>query len=105
MQAARVTEPVIKPVSYLDPTGHVYTVDRQLSNRLADIRGTVAGLLDNGNDTSRCFFDRLAEVLQTEYGVERVILQTKVTSTKPVDPERLSELAQEADFLVAGVAL
>jgi hypothetical protein len=37
--------------------------------------------------------------------VERVILQTKLTSTKPADPEILSEMAQEADFLVAGVAL
>jgi hypothetical protein len=105
MQAPVSAEPGLKQVSYLDPTGHVYTVARQLSNRLADIQGTVAALLDNGNDTSRFFFDRLAEVLQAEYGVDRVILQTKFTSTKPADPERLSELAQEADFLVAGVAL
>ena len=105
MQAPVASEPRIQQVSYLDPTGHVYTVDRQLSNRLADVRGTVAALLDNGNDTSRFFFDRLAEVLQTEYGVERVILQTKFTSTKPADPELLSDMAQDADFLVAGVAL
>ena len=105
MQAPVAAEPGIKPVSYLDPTGHVHTVDRHLSNRLVEIRGTVAALLDNGNDTSRFFFDCLAEVLQNEYGVKRVILQTKLTSTKPADPEILSEMAQEADFLVAGVAL
>ena len=43
---AGVTEPEVKSVSYLDPRGHVHTVDRQLSGRLGDVRGAVAALLD-----------------------------------------------------------
>ena len=67
--------------------------------------GTVAALLDNGNDTSRFFFDSLAEVLKNDYGVRRVLLTTKFTSTKPAEKELIQQMAAEADFLVAGVAL
>jgi len=104
-RAAGVTEPQVKSVSYLDPRGHVYTVDRHMSGRLGDVRGAVAALLDNGNDTSRFFFDSLAEVLKNDYGVRQVILTTKFTSTKPAGQELIQHMAEEADFLVAGVAL
>ena len=104
-RAAGVTEPEVKRVAYLDPRGHVHTVDRQMSGRLGDVRGAVAALLDNGNDTSRFFFDSLAEVLKNDYGVRKVLLTTKFTSTKPAEKELIQHMAAEADFLVAGVAL
>ena len=103
--AAGVTAPEVKRVSYLDPRGHVHTVDRQMSSRLGEVRGAVAALLDNGNDTSRFFFDSLAAVLKNDYGVRKVILTTKFTSTKPAERALLQHMAEEADFLVAGVAL
>jgi len=46
----------------------------------------VAALLDNGNDTSRFFFDSLAEVLKNDYGVRKVILTTK--SRRPSLPKK-----------------
>ena len=104
-RAAGVTKPAVQRISYLDPRGHVHTVDRHMSGRLGEVRGAVAALLDNGNDTSRFFFDGLADVLQNDYGVSKVILTTKFTSTKPADKEMIQHMAQEADFLVAGVAL
>lgn len=104
-RAAGVTVAEVKSIAYLDPRGHVHTVDRQMSGRLRDVRGAVAALLDNGNDTSRFFFDSLAEVLKNDYGVSKVILTTKFTSTKPADKEVIQHMAAEADFLVAGVAL
>ena len=105
MRTALLTEPAVKQVTYLDPTGHVYVVARQLSPRLKDIKGAVAGLLDNGNDTSRAFFTSLADVLQTEYGVSQVILRTKFDHSKPAPQDMFQEMAQRADFLVSGVAL
>ena len=105
MQTAVITEPAVKQVSYLDPTGQVDSVARRLSPRLEDIKGTVAGLLDNGNDTSRFFFLSLAETLEKDYGVSKVILRTKPAASKAATKEMLEEIAKEADFLVAGVAL
>ena len=104
-RTAVVTEPQVGSVVYLDPRGHVYSVDRQMARRLGDVTGAVAALLDNGNDTSRFFFDRLAEVLKDHYGLSKVMLTTKFTSTKPAEHALIQQLAAEADFLVAGVAL
>ena len=104
-RTAVVTEPKVGSVVYLDPRGHVHSVDRQMARRLGDVTGAVAALLDNGNDTSRFFFDRLAAVLQHHYGVSKVILTTKFTSTKPAEKDLIHQMAAEADFLVAGVAL
>jgi len=105
MPTTLITRPAVKQVTYLDPTGHVHVVARQLSRRLRDIKGTVAGLLDNGNDTSLAFFTSLGDVLQREYGVRQVILRTKFDHSKPAPQDMFQEVAQGADFLVAGVAL
>ncbi len=92
-------------VTYLNPTGYVHQVERQLTPRLPSVAGKVAGLLDNGNDTSSYFFTSLAEVLEAEYGVSRVVLRTKFTSTRPAEPSLIAEIGEEADFLISGVAL
>jgi hypothetical protein len=104
-RTAVVTEPQVGSAVYLDPRGHVHGVERHMARRLGDVTGAVAALLDNGNDTSRFFFDGLAVVLKDHYGVSRVLLTTKFTSTKPAEPGLIQQLAAEADFLVAGVAL
>jgi hypothetical protein len=105
MQTPISTEVVVRRVIYLDPTGHVVTEDRRLAGRLPGIKGTTAALLDNGNDTSGFFFNSLADILRQQYGVNQVILKTKFTSAKPADPDLLQDLAERADFMVAGVAL
>jgi hypothetical protein len=102
---AIVTEPQVGSVVYLDPRGHVHAIERQMARRVSDVTGAVAALLDNGNDTSRFFFDGLAAVLKNTYGVRKVMVTTKFTSTKPAEPALIQQLAAEADFLVAGVAL
>jgi len=102
---AVVTEPQVGSVVYLDPRGHVHGVARQMARRLGHVTGAVAALLDNGNDTSSFFFDSLAAELKRNYGLSQVILTTKFTSTKPAENALIQQLAAEADFLVAGVAL
>lgn len=97
--------PEVGRVTYLDPTGFVQQVERRLTPRLGGVAGKVAGLLDNGNDTSSYFFTSLAEVLEREYGVKQVVLKTKFTSTRPAESGLIDQMGQEADFLIAGVAL
>ena len=61
--------------------------------------------MNNGNDTSGFFFEALSQIFKEQYGVARVILETKFTSSKPADDKVLEDIAVEADFMVAGVAL
>jgi len=105
MSTPTLAEAAVKRVTYLDPTGHVQVVERQKARRLSSVEGTTAALLDNGNDTSGFFFEALADILKDEFGVAQVILKTKFTSSKPADEGMLAEMARDADFMVAGVAL
>ena len=105
MQTPVAVSQEIGRVTYLDPTGFVQQTERTLSPRLGSVAGKIAGLLDNGNDTSSYFFSSLAEVLQGEFGVSRVVLRTKFTSTRPADADIIAELGAQTDFLVSGVAL
>ncbi len=105
MQTATITGPAVKEVSYLDPTGHVHSEIRRLAPRLGDIKGTVAGIMDNGNDTSRFFFLSLAETLEKDHGVTKVIMKSKPAASKAATDEMLDDMAKEADFVIAGVAL
>ena len=105
MQTATITGPAVKEVSYLDPTGHVHTEIRRLAPRLGDIKGTVAGIMDNGNDTSRFFFLSLADTLEKDHGVTKVIMKSKPAASKAATDEMLDDMAKEADFVIAGVAL
>ena len=102
-QIAPVSE--VGRITYLDPTGFVHQVERELTPRLSGVAGKVAGLLDNGNDTSSYFFTSLAETLERDYGVKKVVLRTKFTSTRPAESGLIDEMGREADFLIAGVAL
>ena len=105
MPPTTLAEPAVKRAVYLDPTGHVQVFERQNAQRLPSVKGTTAALLDNGNDTSGFFFEALAGILRDDYGVARVILKTKFTSSKPADEGMLAEMARDADFMIAGVAL
>ena len=105
MQTRVGTVSEVGRVTYLDPTGFVHQVERRLTQRLDTVAGKVAGLLDNGNDTSSYFFSSLAETLEREYGVQKVVLRTKFTSTRPAESGLIDEIGAEADFLIAGVAL
>ena len=105
MQANTVIDTEIRRISYLDPTGDVQLVDRQDAQRLASIKGATVALMNNGNDTSGFFFEALSQIFKEQYGVAKVILETKFTSSKPADDKVLEDIAVEADFMVAGVAL
>ena len=105
MQTRVAVAPEIGRVTYLDPTGNVQQLERQLTPRLESVAGKVAGLLDNGNDTSSYFFQSLADTLERDYGVERVVLKTKFTSTRPAETSLIDAMGAESDFLIAGVAL
>ena len=75
----------LRELSYMDPTGAIHSSERHMSERIKDIKGSVVAFLDNANDTSNFFFQALSDILQSDYGVSKVIFESKFTSTKPAD--------------------
>ena len=69
---------------------------------LRTLDGAVIGLLDNAKIGTARFYDHLAEILTSRFGVREVIRRRKPDSSRPVAPELLGELAA-ADAIVSGI--
>ena len=102
---ATLTEERLRQLSYMDPTGAIHSSERHMSKRIKDIKGSVVAFLDNANDTSSFFFEALSDILQSDYGVSKVILESKFTSTKPADKDLIRQMSENSDFMVSGVCL
>jgi len=82
----------------LDPQGEAL----RLAPPLASLEGAVVALLDNAKIGTGRFFDFLAEILQSEYGVRELIRRRKPDATRPVTNEMLAAMSG-ADALVSAI--
>ena len=102
---ATLTDERLRQLSYMDPTGAIHSTERHMSDRIKDIKGSVVAVLDNGNDTSSFFVEALSDILQSDYGVSKVIFESKFNCTKPAAQDLIKQMSENSDFMVAGVCL
>jgi hypothetical protein len=74
----------------------------RMAPRLRKLDGAVIGLLDNAKIGTSRFYDHVAEILTSRFGVREVIRRRKPDSSRPVSPELLGQLAS-ADAIVSGI--
>lgn len=70
--------------------------------RLRTLSGAVVGFVDNAKPNFHYLVDDLAELLQSRYGVARVIKKRKSSASIPADPEVIAALSGECDVVIAG---
>ena len=88
----------------LDPTSQGDAPAKCLSPRLDSLDGKVMGLLNITKNGSDIFLDRIAELMQERFDLAEVIQVKKPTFTRPAPTELLAELAEQADFVIEGLA-
>jgi len=71
--------------------------------RFPDLRGKVAGLLDNSKPNADKLAERFAELLKEHYGVAGVVSRRKLTAQQGAPKEYLDELAAQTDFVLTGL--
>ena len=69
---------------------------------LTGLAGKVVGFIDNAKPNFDLLAHDLAELLQTKYGVARVVTRRKTSASVPARPEVIEELAQECDVVITG---
>ncbi len=69
---------------------------------LATLEGTVVGMIDNAKIGTERFYDFLAEILQSRYGVRELIRRRKPDASRPVPKEMLAEMSG-ADAVVSAI--
>ena len=82
----------------VDPEGEAL----RMAPPLATLDGTVIGLLDNAKIGTERFYDFLAEILKSRYGVRELIRRRKPDASRPVPKEMLAEMSG-ADAVVSAI--
>lgn len=82
----------------LDAEGEVLTLARPLRG----LEGITVGLLDNSKIGTARFYDHVAAILGSRFGVREFIRRRKPDSTRPAPPELLGELSG-ADAIISAI--
>ncbi len=88
----------------LDPTSQSDVSAKFLSPRLDSLDGKVMGLLNITKNGSDIFLARIAELMRERFDLAEVIHVNKPTFSRPAPTELLVELAEQADFVIEGLA-
>jgi len=75
-----------------------------LAKGVASLDGLVIGLMNNSKAGSRPFLDRVAELLQRDHGVSRIVRYDKAAAALPAPDDMLEAAARESDVVVNGIA-
>jgi hypothetical protein len=89
-------------ITVYDPTAEPRTTQATRAARLQSLRGTRAGILDNGKANAGALMLAVAERLRTAYGVADVVKREKPVAGPP-SPEVVRDLSR-CDFVLVGSA-
>jgi hypothetical protein len=90
------------PLRVLDPRLFAEGEPARPAPALATLDGTVIGLLDNAKIGTERFYDHVADILTTRFGVRELIRRRKPDSSRPVPAGMLGELSA-ADAILSGI--
>ncbi len=76
-----------------DPTAPRGEAAAKPAQRGLNLSGAVVGFIDNAKPNFRHLVDDLAELLQSRYGVARVVKQRKTSASIPADPAVITALS------------
>lgn len=89
----------------LSPEGKAQTSAAKIAPvaRFTSLQGKTIGVLDNSKPNADKLAERLAELLKERYGVANVITRRKLTAQQGAPKQYIEELADQADFVLAGL--
>ena len=89
-------------IHVLDPSHEAGSSAFVPAKRLKSLEGATVGLVSNGKEGTKGFFDAFEKELLDGHGVAKVVRVTKRNYSAPAEPEIL-EQAAEWDAIVAGI--
>jgi hypothetical protein len=95
---------VIGHETLLDPTGDGDRgTDTALAPRLPSLAGLRVGLLENTKPNASVLLAAVADELQRDWGVRSSTMYAKGYFGTPVEESRIRSIAENCDFVVAGI--
>jgi hypothetical protein len=90
-------------VRVFDPSAPSSVRETGLAPRPADVRGAVAGILDNGKANAGLLMAAVVDELKARHGVRDVIVRRKPVAG-PASPQVIADLKAGCDFVLVGSA-
>ena len=87
----------------LDPVAEPEPEALHLAAPLAELRGKVIGILDNGKWNAGKLLAALGERLRREHEVADLVVHKKATFSRPAEEELLAELGEACDAVVTAI--
>jgi hypothetical protein len=89
-------------IKLYDPTGVAPATAGDVARTLTPLQGKVVGFIDNSKPNFSFLADDLAELLQSRYGVARVLRHRKRAASVPAASTVIDDFARDCDLVVAG---
>lgn len=89
-------------MEFLDPSHEDRAVGGDPAPRLASLEGTTVGVISNGKEATRPFFDHMERILRDDYGVAEVVRRVKLNYSAPAEADLMAE-AIGWDAVLSGV--
>ena len=71
--------------------------------RLESLENKRLGLIDDAKDGAREMLEEIADVLNEKYGVSNVVYHRKPSASKPAEPDVITSMAEECDYVVVAI--
>lgn len=71
--------------------------------RMESLENKRLGLIDDAKDGARELLEEIADVLNEKYGVSNVVYHRKPSASKPAEPDVLTNMAEECDYVVVAI--
>ncbi|MBI3069238.1 MAG: hypothetical protein HYY79_10310 [Betaproteobacteria bacterium] len=96
-------------ITVLHPAAEDIVQKHNLAPRPASLQGTTLGLIDNHKRNAdvyleEVYLEELGRLLQTQYGVSKIITYRKDSQSIPTPAEVMDDLATKCDAIVHAVA-
>jgi hypothetical protein len=94
----------MRTIELLSPAAAAAANAVPLAKGVPALDGRVIGLLNNSKAGTRPFLDRVAELLQRDHGVSRIVRYDKAAAALPAPDDMLEAAARECDVVINGIA-
>lgn len=88
----------------LNPAAEDLAQKHSLAPRLSSLQGITLGLIDNHKRNADIYLNEVGRLLQTQYGVSKIIKYRKDSQSMPTPAEVMDDLAARCDAIIHAVA-
>jgi hypothetical protein len=90
-------------ITVYDPTSGSVAEKMHLASRPSSLLRSVAGVIDNGKLRSDIVLNRIVENLKSRFGISDIVSFRKPAASQGIEKEAAQRLAEQCDFVLAGV--